>query len=317
MYSSTGIDATSFTGKVDTAFLVTFGVIFFFLISLTALMIYFIIKYNRKKHPVAGHASGSMKLEIIWTVVPTILVLVLFYFGWAGWKPMKTPPEGARRITSTARMWSFSFKYENGKVSDKLVIPVNEPVIIDLESVDVLHSLFIPAFRVKEDMVPGIPKQMWFSPTAPGKYHIFCAEYCGLRHSYMESSVEVLSPEEFNEWYTDTTAAVVTGLATENTVGDQGFSILQNQGCNACHSSDGSKLVGPSYLGIWGEEQVVVENGSEKTITVDDNYIKNSIYQPNSQIVKGYQKGLMQSYEGVVSEEEIAKIIEYLKTLEN
>lgn len=315
MYSSTGIDATNLTGKIDMAFLTMFGVTIFFLISLTALMIYFIIRYNRKRNPVATQIEGNTKLEIIWTVIPLILVLVLFYFGWAGWKPMKTPPEGARRVTSIARMWSFSFKYENGKISDKLVLPVNEPVILDLESVDVIHSLYIPAFKLKEDMVPGIETKMWFSPNAVGKYHIFCAEYCGLRHSYMESSVEVLSVEDFEKWYSDTTATVSTGLANADMPGAEGFSILQNQGCNACHSSDGSRLVGPSYLGVWGEEQVVIENGTEKTVTVDENYIKRSIYQPNTQIVKGYQKGLMQSYEGVVSEEDIGKIIEYIKSL--
>lgn len=225
---------------------------------------------------------------------------------------MKEPPKDAFEVTSIARMWSFSFVYENGKVSENLVLPVNEPVVIKLESVDVIHSLFIPAFRVKEDMVPGQTKQMWFRPQAEGTYDLFCTEYCGLRHSYMETTVKILSQEEFDSWYADTTA---TTVEEENIPGAEGLAIMRAQGCNACHSSDGSRLVGPSYLGLWGEEIVVIEDGEEKTIIADEEYIRSSIYDPNKQIVKGYQRGLMQSYEGMVSDEDIAKMIEYLKGL--
>ena len=312
MYSATGIDASNFVGKVDTAFLVIIGISVVFLVGLTALMIIFIMKYNRKKNKKATQIEGSIKLELVWTIVPTILVLVMFYFGWAGWKPMKNPPKDAFEVTSIARMWSFSFVYPNGKVTDKLILPVNEPVVINLEAVDVIHSLFIPAFRVKEDMVPGKTKQMWFRPQAEGTYDLFCTEYCGLRHSYMETTVEILPKEEFDTWYVDTTAV---SLAEKDIPGAEGLAILRAQGCNACHSSDGSRLVGPSYLGLWNEEQVVIENGQEVRVLADETYIRKSIYDPNSQIVKGYQKGLMQSYTGLVTDEDIAKMIEYFKGL--
>lgn len=312
MYSGTGIDASNFVGKVDAAFMFIIGVAIFFIVGLTALMILFIIKYNRKKNQKATQIKGSLRLELIWTIVPTLLVLVMFWFGWAGWKPMKNPPKDAREVTSISRMWSFSFEYENGKVSPNLVLPVNEPVVINLESVDVIHSLFIPAFRVKEDMVPGRTKQMWFRPQAEGTYDLFCTEYCGLRHSYMETTVEILSPEEFEKWYADTTGVEA---GEEEMAGSEGFAILRAQGCNACHSSDGSRLVGPSYLGLWESEVVVEENGEKKTVVADRDYIVNSIYQPNEQIVEGYQKGLMQSYEGTITQEDIDKIIEYLQSL--
>ncbi|MGC9341308.1 MAG: cytochrome c oxidase subunit II [Bacteroidales bacterium] len=312
MYSATGIDASNFVGKVDAAFMFIIGVSLVFLVGLTALMIIFIIKYNRKKNKKPTQYEGSLKLELLWTIIPTILVLFMFYFGWAGWRPMKDPPKDAFEVTSISRMWSFSFQYENGKVSDKLILPVNEPVVINLESVDVIHSLYIPAFRVKEDMVPGQTKQMWFRPQAEGTYDLFCTEYCGLRHSYMETTVEILSQEEFDNWYADTTA---TTIEDEEIPGAEGLAILRAQGCNACHSSDGSRLVGPSYLGLWGEEVVVIEDGEEKTIVADEEYIKSSIYEPNKQLVKGYQKGLMQSYEGLVTDEDIAKMIEYFKGL--
>lgn len=315
MYSATGIDASNFVGKVDTAFMFIIGVSLLFLVGLTALMIYFIIKYNRKKNKKATQIEGSLRLELLWTIIPTILVVIMFYFGWAGWKPMTQPPKDAFEVTSTARMWSFSFEYENGKQSNKLVLPVNEPVVVNLEAVDVIHSLFIPAFRVKEDMVPGKTKKMWFRPQAEGTYDLFCTEYCGLRHSYMETTVQVLSREEFDEWYSDTTG-VALAEGEEDIAGAEGLSILRTQGCNACHSQDGSRLVGPSYLGLWGSEKVVREDGEKKTVVVDEEYIRNSIYDPNEQIVEGFQPGLMQSYEGTISEEEIQKIIEYLKTLD-
>ncbi len=313
MYSTTGPDASNFVHKVDQTFMIILGICFFFLIGLTAVMIYFIVRYNRKRNPKATQIVGSTALEVTWTVIPTVLALLMFYYGWAGWRPMKNPPKTARQVIATARMWNFSFAYENGKTSDKLYVPVNEPVTIKLQSLDVIHSFYIPAFRLKEDMVPGRQKIMWFIPQVKGSYHIFCAEYCGLRHSYMSSTVEVLPKEDFNKWYTDTTHVAVATEGEEP--GAAGFAILQKNGCTACHSSDGSKLVGPSYLGIWGEKQVVIENGQEKTVTIDSAYVRQSIYDPNSQIVKGYQKGLMQPYTGVITNADISNIIGYLKSL--
>lgn len=313
MYSGTGIDASNFVGKVDSAFIFIIGISLVFLVSLTILMIYFIFKYNRKKNAKATQIDGSLKLELVWTIVPTILVLFMFYFGWAGWRPMQNPPKGAREITSTARMWNFNFTYANGKTSKDLILPVNEPVIINLISVDVNHSMYIPAFRVKEDMIPGREKQMWFRPQNVGSYDLYCSEYCGLQHSYMSATVKILSEEDFETWYADSTVSVAD--TEDTTPGAEGFNILRTQGCNACHSSDGSKIIGPSYKGIWGEQQIVIEGGEEVMVTVDEEYIRKSIYEPNVQIVKGYKKGLMQTYEGVISEDDINKIVEYLKTL--
>ena len=162
-------------------------------------------------------------------------------------------------------------------------------------------------------MVPGRETMMWFLPQREGQYDLYCAEYCGLQHSYMSSNVKVLSKEDYLKWYTDTTAVV--SVAEGSVPGSEGLAILKTRGCNACHTSDGSKLVGPSYLNLFGEQQIVVRDGKEVPVTVDEAYIKNAIYDPNSEITKGYPKGLMQSYKGVVTEEEIEKIIEYLKSL--
>jgi len=210
-------------------------------------------------------------------------------------------------------MWSFSFIYENGKQSPDLIVPVNTPVKIKLISLDVIHSLFIPVFRIKSDMVPGREKMMWFLPQSVGEYDLFCAEYCGLRHSYMNANVKVLSKDNFTSWYVDTSAVIK--VAEGSFPGSAGLGIMNAQGCNACHSSDGSKIIGPSYLNLFGEQQVVIRDGKEISVKVDEEYIKRAIFDPNSEIVKGYPKGLMQSYKGSLSEDDVLKIIDYMKSL--
>ncbi len=316
MYTADPQQASNFVAGVDLAFMIILGVSIVFLIGLTVIMLVFIRKYRRDRHPKAVQNEGSMKLEALWTGIPLILVLVMFYFGWMGWRPMKNPPDDAMRVKAIARMWNFSFDYGNGKVLDSLIVPLNEPVILDLVAIDVLHSLYIPAFRVKEDMVPGQDKQMWFIPGTEGEFDLFCTEYCGLEHSYMFTGVRVIPKEEFDAWITDTTAAapvVDTGLS----LAEQGYEVLRRNACISCHSSDGSRLIGPSFKGIWGHTTTVVTGREEREITVDEEYIKTSIYDPGADVVEGFNRGLMQPYtEDMVSEEEVGLIIEYLKTLD-
>ena len=313
MYSTTGIDASNYVSTFNTAFYSIAGISLFLLVGLTVIMLYFVFRYNKKKHKTAIQNEGKTWLEITWTVIPILLALMMFYFGWEGWKPMSKPPSNAMTITTTARMWSFSFLYENGKESTDLVVPVNTPVKVNLISVDVIHSLFIPAYRIKSDIVPGREKIMWFIPEREGDFDLYCAEYCGLRHSYMRSTVKVLSKEKFTAWYGDT--ATLAKASSGSIAGDQGLTIMKFQGCMACHSTDGSKIVGPTYVNLFGKQEVVTRNGAEVIITVDEEYIKRSIFDPNADIVKGYPKGLMQSYKGKISDADIAKIIEYLKSL--
>ena len=313
MQPTAGIDASNYVSSFNTAFYFMVGVSLIFLIGLTLLMLWFVFRYNKKKNKVATQIEGDNRLEALWTIIPTILALVMFYFGWAGFKPMTKAPDNAMVVNSIARMWSFSFQYENGKQSPDLVVPVNTPVKINLISLDVLHSIFIPAFRIKSDMVPGRDKMMWFLPQREGEYDLYCAEYCGLQHSYMNANVKVVSQEEYDKWYTDTTTVVKA--AAGSAPGAEGKAILQANGCNACHSSDGSKIIGPSYLNLWGEQQIVVREGKEFPVKVDEEYIKRAIYEPNSEIVKGYPAELMQSYKDVITADDLVKIVEYLKTL--
>jgi cytochrome c oxidase subunit 2 len=299
--------ASNFVEGVDTAFAFIFGVSIFFIIAITAFMIYTLIRFKRSKVKNPRQFRGSITLELIWTIVPTILVLLMFYYGYMGFAPMRNVPDDAMEIDAIGRMWEWEFVYENGKSSRDLVIPVNRPVKLNLKSEDVNHSLFIPAFRVKEDLVPGYDNYMWFTPYYIGDYEILCTEYCGLLHSAMTAEAKVLDSAEFDQWYANLSAQ-------KEDEKPEGFEIAKTNGCFACHSRDGSKLVGSSFKGIFGSEKTVITDGKERKIIVDEEYLKNSILNPNQDVVKGYNKGLMQSYEGVISDEDIDKIVAYLKT---
>jgi cytochrome c oxidase subunit II len=313
MYSTTGLEASNYVSTYNTAFYFIAGISLLLLIGLTFTMLYFIFRYNKKKNAQATQIEGNLILEISWTVIPIILALFMFYLGWAGWKPTTRPPKDAMNVTAVARMWNFLFIYENGKQSPDLIIPVNTAVKVKLVSLDVIHSLFIPEFRIKSDIIPEREKYMWFLPEMVGKYKIFCAEYCGLQHSYMHSTVNVMPQDKFKTWYTESAKPVtVAENAAPEAVGE---AIMRAQGCFACHTPDGTKLIGPSYLNLYGEQQVVIRDGKEVTITVNPEYIKRSILDPGVEITKGYPANLMQSYRSTLSDDDIAKIIEYLKSL--
>jgi len=297
-------NASNFVDGVDLSFAIILGISVFFLVAITAVMIWFVIRYNRKRNPKAENIHENHKLEIIWTVIPTLLVLIMFYYGWMGYKPMRSFPKDSIQVKAIAQMWSWNFEYPNGKTSDTLVVPIDKPVTLNLESRDVLHSLYIPAFRIKEDVVPGVDNKMWFIGQELGDYNILCAEYCGDRHSYMMSKVYVVPETDYTIW-----------LNNKSSTDHPGLQVLKKNACTSCHSLDGIKLVGPSFRAVWGITETVITEGVERQITVDEEYVKNSIYNPNADVTVGYKQGLMISYKDLISEEEIKDIVEYLKTL--
>ena len=193
-------DVSNFVNSVDAIFLFTLIVSVFFLLLITFLMLFFVIKYNRKRTPKGKNIHGNVALEITWTAIPTILVLIMFWFGWQGYKETIDVPEGALPVKVTAQMWKWSFEYENGKKTDTLYVPVNQPVKLILHSNDVNHSFFVPAFRLKKDVFPNRERIAWFEAKEIGKYNIACAEYCGLNHSYMYSKIIVIPKEDFQNW---------------------------------------------------------------------------------------------------------------------
>ena len=190
------------------------------------------------------------------------------------------------------------------------MLPINKPVKLELFSEDVNHSLFIPAFRVKEDVIPGYDNYLWFTPNYIGDYEVLCTEYCGLLHSAMVSKTRIVEQDEFDKWYADLITASYVPEA-------EGLTLLRGTGCLACHSLDGSKLVGPSFAGLYGSMRTVTEGNTEKTVTADEAYIISSIYDPNKEVVVGYARNLMQSYRDLLTVEKIAIMTEYLKTITN
>jgi len=301
-------NASNFVHGVDKAFLIILGISLFFLISLTTLMIVFVIKYNRKKHQKAVQIKDNALLEFTWTAVPMILVLFMFYIGWEGFLPMRKPPQDAMHVKAIARMWKWTFEYPGNKQSDTLVLPINKAVKLDLISKDVIHGMFIPAFRIKEDVVPGKNNYTWFIPGELGDFDLFCSAYCGVSHSYMYAVVRIVPDEKYKNWL----AILPVKKADEN---NEGYKLLEKNGCFACHSVDGSKLVGPSFKGLYGSTHEVVSNGTNRTITADDLYIQTSILDPGKDIVLGFPQGVMKSYKGLIKEKDLPKIYEYMKSL--
>lgn len=311
MYSG----ASTFVEGVDNAFVFILGIAFFFLIGITTVIILFLYRYNKKRHPKATQIEGNNTLEIIWTVIPLILVLGMFYYGYVGWVPMKRIPDQGVEITANARMWSFSFRYDNGRVTDRLYVPKDTAIILNLNAVDVLHSLYIPAFRVKEDMVPGLANnRMWFEATTTGTYSLFCTEYCGLQHSYMHTEVVVMEPEDFWTWYADTTGIDLVMPEGAN-LALMGRQIVESKGCIACHSLDGTSIIGPTFKGKFGETITVVTGGQERELVYDEEYVRRSIFDPDYDLSLGFRAGQMFSYEGEITDQEVDLIIEFLRSL--
>lgn len=295
--------ASNLSGTVDFVFWFITGVSLFFLILVTALMVYFAIRYNRKHYKTPKDIHGHLGLEILWTVVPTILVLMMFWYGWNGFKEMRAVPNDAIIVQANGQMWQWRFAYSNGKNSAELYVPLGKPVKVELNSLDVIHSFFIPAFRVKEDVVPGKKNYLWFTGTQEGTYDIECAEYCGQRHAYMLSKVHVIPETEFNTWLNQ------VEIAADQSPGEK---IIKDKGCLGCHSVDGSKLVGPSFKGLYGKQEIVVTGGNKRTVVVDDAHIKRAIEEPAAEHAEGYQP-IMPKIE--LSDQEIVDIINHLKTL--
>jgi cytochrome c oxidase subunit 2 len=273
-------------------------------------MIFFIVKYHKSRHPKAIQVKDSTALEITWTTIPLILVLVMFYLGWAGFLPMRQAPKDAMRVKAIGKMWKWSFEYPGNKEADTLVLPINKPVKIDLFSPDVLHGFSVPSFRIKEDVVPGKNNYSWFIPGQIGEYDLFCTVYCGVSHSYMTAIIKIVSQEDYDKWI----AKVPVKKKLDN---NNGYKALEKNGCIACHSVDGSKSVGPTFKGLYNANIEVTANGATKKVKVDEAYIKSSIYDPNKEIAVGFAPGIMKSYTGIVTDKDIDGITEYLKSIKS
>lgn len=300
------LGASNFAQDVDNVFLFIVAISTFFLVGLTITMIWFVIKFNRKRNPKPTQIKDNTTLELTWMIIPLIIVLAMFYYSYKVYKPMRNAPEDAMVVRVTGQMWDWSFEYENGKVSYEMYLPVNKPVKLLLYSPDVIHSFYIPAFRIKEDMVPGKENEMWFIPTVEGTYDVLCAEYCGLRHAFMLTKTIIIPEDEFEVWLAEEPPLTVESV---------GMKILRNNACLSCHSLDGTKLVGPTFQNLYREPRLVVVAGQEMTMVADSTYIYDAIVEPDKELVKGYGPGVMRSYRNVIPHEDIVALIEYFKFL--
>lgn len=280
-----------------------------FLFSLIVVpLVYSLIVFRRRKGDTSDgeHIEGNTTLEITWTVIPLFIVLTFAYLGGYSLGETRRVDPGAMIVKVKAQQFTWSFEYpEYGIVSAELHLPVNRQVILKMESSDVIHSFWVPEFRVKQDVVPGRVTEYRITPVLIGNYTVRCAELCGASHSYMEKPVIVTSQADFDAWVAEqqATAAQLTGAA-------RGQSLVQKNGCLGCHTIDGSKLVGPTWRGLYGA-QVELSDGT--TVVANDDYIKESILHPQAKIVAGFENQLMPTYQ--FNDTDLADIIAYIATL--
>jgi len=296
-------------GEIDGVFLfITLTGLFFFLLT-QGFLIYFALKYRRKKREEpeeTPYITGNHWLEIFWVLVPSLAVLAIFLYGYWVYRDIRTPPPDALEINVTARQWLYQFTYPDGrKTLNEVRVPVGKPVKFLMKSADVLHGFYLPAFRVKQDVLPGSYTFLWLKPEKVGRYEIFCTQYCGTGHSTMRSVMVVMSHEEYEHWARQEEKPGTLPLTKK------GEELVEHSGCLACHSLDGSEKVGPTFKGLFGHT-VVLSDG--KSIVADESYIRESIFDPNARIVKGFQP-VMPAFKGILKDEDMPAIIAYMKTL--
>ena len=308
-------DASTYAADVDRAFWITTGISGAMFALVVGLMAYFIFRYHhsRVRASEIRNIKDYLPLEIAWTVIPTILLFVIFYYGYSAFREMRTMPKDAFNVEVLGKRWSWTFTYPNGKITSELYVPEGENIRLHLHAPlgDVLHSFYVPAFRVKEDVVPGRKTHIWFKATVPGRYDIECAEYCGTGHSRMLSKVEVMKKADFDAWYASNKASPHQKGAPES----EGEQLYETLGCVSCHSLDGSIIVGPSFKGLYGRKVEVTTNGKEREIVADDAYIRDSVRTPDKDIVKGFPEGVMPNLSAEINEKQMQAIITFIKQL--
>jgi len=296
--------ASTVASKVDALFFFLVGVTVFFSTLIFACVIVFALRYRRRseaERPAAIH--GSTLLEIIWSVIPLAIALTIFAWGATLYIHLTRPPQSSIEIFVVARQWMWKFQHPGGQRElNELHIPVGRPVKVTMTSEDVIHSFFVPAFRVKMDVLPGKYTTAWFEAVKPGQYHLFCAEYCGTSHSQMGGWVHVMEPAEYERW--------LAGDKPGESMAAAGERLYQRLGCQACHLKEGSGRA-PSLVGIYGKP---VQLATGQKVIADDGYVRESILNPQAKLVTGYPP-IMPTFKGLVNEEQLTQLLAYIKSL--
>jgi cytochrome c oxidase subunit 2 len=304
--------ASTVAPSVDGLYDAVYWMSLFFFTLITVGLVVFILKYRHRpgvtREPAAGHSTA---LELTWTIIPTILVLVIFYFGFRGFLNLAVAPPNAYQIDVSARMWNWSFSYPGGygSMDGKLHVPVNTPIELVTQSADVIHSFFIPAMRVKKDVVPGRYNRLWFEATEVGEYDVYCAEYCGRNHSTMLTSVVVHDKDDFKEWVRKNQDWTLTMSPIE-----AGQMLYKAKGCSTCHSLDGSVIVGPTFKDLYNNPNIPITG--QGTIKADENYIHESILYPQAKVHQGFgPPSPMPSFLGQLNDQDIGAIIAFMRSI--
>ena len=298
---------------IDWLFGIHLKLIAFLFALVVVFMLYSIFAFRSEPGDLSDgqHIHGYTKLEITWTVIPLIIVAVMGYIGVVTLRDVTASAPDEMVVEVTGAQWSWRFDYpEQGLTSTELVLPVNQPIRFEITSTDVIHDLWVPEFRVKQDAVPGAVNLLRVTPTVVGNYKVRCAELCGLRHSQMLADVRVLERSEFDSWVGAETARVAA-LDTPEARGEQ---LYQTQGCIGCHSLDGTIVVGPSCLNLYGRQEQLDDGTS---VIADEDYIRHSILYPGDQIVKGFQNLMPANYGEILSENDIEDLIAFIKTIKD
>ena len=296
--------AATFAKDVDMLYFFILAVCSFFALAVAVFVIYFGLRYHRTHEgEIGARIEGSLPLELLWSVIPTIIAMFMFGWGATVFYHLRTPPDEAMQIYAVGKQWMWKFQHPEGQREiNELHIPVGRPIKITISSEDVLHSLYFPAFRTKMDAIPGRYTELWFEADKTGSYHIFCSEYCGTNHSGMIGTVTVMDPAEYQAW--------LQGGGEGGTLAQRGARVFESLACNTCHLDSGRGR-GPSLQNIVGTT-VELEDGS--SVTVDDAYLRESILNSQAKIVKGFAP-LMPTFQGLISEENLVALIEHVKSL--
>ena len=299
--------ASTVAEKVDFSFYLVLWISVFFAVGITLAMVYFVIKYRARtdgkelEGKTAGHSTA---LELTWTIIPTVIVLVIFYDGFRAYMDMAVPPANAYEIQVNAKTWSWDFTYPNGHNNpNELHVPLGRPVLLVLSSADVIHSFFVPQFRVKKDVVPGRFNKVWFEATTAGTYDLYCTEYCGRDHSEMRAKVVVHEQADFDKWLES--ASKITGTPLE--IGKRHYELR----CAQCHRLDSAATQGggPGWKNVFGYPRQLAGGGS---VVADENYLRDSILYPAKDVVAGFGPN-MPSFQGVLKEADLNGLIAFIK----
>jgi cytochrome c oxidase subunit II len=297
---------TAYAGQVDSLWLFLVWVTIFFFLLVAGLVTYFVFKYRRRgphdRTPQITHHSG---LEAAWTLIPLALVIFIFFWGFHSYMEAQVSPADALEIQVTAKKWVWQFEYPNGIRSlNELHVPLGKPVKLVMTSEDVIHSFFVPTFRVKQDVVPGTYTQLWFQASEPGLHQLLCTQYCGKGHSDMLGKIYVDDEKKYKDWLEN------GGDAGKNMpLAQFGALLYQSRGCQTCHSLDGTRGEGPSFKGVFGHE---VKLSTGNSVMADENYVRESILQPQAKIVASFEP-IMPTFQGMLREREIQALIEFVK----